>query len=214
MAGLDGPNVGDFSLVCWNVDRNSTKEIIDYLHECKADLYFLQEEDGKLNDKFSEEYKAYCVREVLDKKPPQNCIVYNKNKFDENKDQIEAMKQFSEADKEQHVCVVILQCTTLPSKPKIIVASCHVPKTTVSKGKSPWTPPEDCNSKDCKAKKCSSEKCKKTGCNSKNCSSKIAHYANGMLQALDELGQATSYPVIVAGDFNCDLLKQDPKHIC
>ena len=79
--------------------------------------------------------------------------------FDEKNKLIKAVKSFAEKDKDKRVCVAILQYKHIQSKPKIIVASCHVQRYL--------------NNSQCESPKRDS----------------IKDYAKAMLGELEELGQ-------------------------
>jgi len=137
---------------------------------------------------------------------PCNCIIYNSNIFEVYKvrgkevqcavdevtcDQeswhddwpdreITSLKDFAKNDRDKRVCVAILQCNSIPSQPKIIVASCHILKN-YKNSKSPSSAKHE----------------------------NIKKYAEKTLEELEELSKKTGYPLIVAGDFNCDLLESE-----
>jgi len=195
----------NLSLLCWNINKKRNKETEEYLN-CEADLYFIQEVGDNFEQAFDK--KKYGDVSRKEKIGSCNCIIYKKDRFEvykiigeekkelhcaldtvlfgeetqlwgaHEKDKlIKALVDFSEKDIDKRVCVAILQYKCIPSKPKIIVASCHVQRRLKeSKTKSP---------------KCDS----------------IKDYAEQMLKELEELGKAVNYPVIAAGDFNCDILK-------
>ena len=211
----------NFSILCWNIDKHSDERMKDYICGNKADIYFFQEAViSQAGYEASEKYKTLYLEEKSTASTPQsssprsppavcNCIIYNSKAFEVYKvinskeevhcaidevavnklqlsscrnKEIMSLKKFAEMDVDKRACVAILQCNSIPSKPKIIVVSCHVPAKP-SLSESPF--------------KASSEE-----------NNKKFHYAAKMLEALRNLSKETIYPLILGGDFNCDLLKE------
>ena len=173
------------SLLCWNVQKlkhDSSEKIINYLRESKADLCFLQEvaianartrmERAKSELRLLLKDDIYGIapfQEAGQITPAWNFLLYKNDLFEVCKlpHSPAAYRSFAEYNKDngKRVCIGILQCVDIPQEPKIIIASCHLPR--------------------------------KEGKTTDNASKLFAN--------LDELRQKTGYPVIVAGDFNCDI---------
>ena len=86
--------------------------------------------------------KTFEVYKVINGGEEVHCaideVAINKlQSFSRPNKEIMSLKKFAEMDVDKRACVAILQCKSIPNKPKIIVVSCHVPAKP-SLGESPF----------------------------------------------------------------------------
>ena len=210
-----------FSLLCFNVNKPSKNEyIIEYLKNQNCDLYFLQEvKSNKIDcykEKLAPQYDVIYLYEVQESgSPPCSCLFYKKSIFqvvkrkkleytdeDQESDGVEKDRELQYAlDEETYTDEIIMKPEILKEFEAKLIDSGH----------------------DILKKRASLAMLKYIGSNSgawkpiiivvsfhSPYKTKALHSrVTQLFSALDYLGQTGGYPVLVAGDFNCDLLKKN-----
>ena len=178
-----------FSLLCFNVDKKFSS--ISYLNEANVDLYLLQEVDVNGSLPGSSGHKAVCLQEK-GKNMPYNCIVYNSSKFN----------IISSTCTQQYEYGTILWSfinywlTDYKKYIKLENRACVAILEYIGDSSDTWNPRiiivcfhnpyRDLGEGDTRTK-----------------------LASQFFKAVRYLGVLTGYPVLVGGDFNCELLKHN-----
>ena len=185
-----------FSLLSWNVKPKIDVEKVKYLFGCKADIYFLQEVikgtfqslEGKLTTR---KYQAFYLKEN-ESRLKRSCIIYNKDHFEVYENSCVLDEKIWPPWKGQPLP------SDRPFQELNTFATANTDKTVcvaVLKFKS--IPDQLIIVASCHV-------LTKCGCR--------VDYAKNILMQLDQMGRNIGCPVIVAGDFNCDLIQEGSVH--